>query len=213
MSTLANELDSGARDSVQETCWDRTFKVDREICRAFIETYFDMLPAINDVAGMLPVLSFQATTQPAMRKMRENSGNALGLNLDNGPIFVCNLAILWTDAADNARIMSLSNHLYKRLVGEEEKDLNSDYICMNYASPYQDVISGYGAGNKARPKKIAGDYDLTGVVQTLQPGYFELEGAPYGTFPAQCTVNECIQRKLIPMRENVSLCFFFEGAG
>ena len=185
MSTLANELSAGAPDGVQETYWDRTFKVDRNSLKAFIDIFFDMLPAIDDAAGILPVLSFQAITVPAMRKMQQNGGNALGLNPDNGPIFICNLAILWTDAADNARIMSFSNNLYKRLVGEAaKKDLNSDYIYMNYASPYQDVISGYGAANKARLKKIAGNYDPTGVFQTLQPGYFKLEGAPYGTFPA-----------------------------
>ena len=62
--------------------------------------------------------------------------------------------------------------------------MNNDYIYMNYASPYQDVIESYGAENKQRLKDIAEEYDPIGVFQRLQPGYFKLEGAPYGAFPA-----------------------------
>jgi FAD/FMN-containing dehydrogenase len=184
MSTLANQLGAGAPDGVQETYWDRTFKVDKDIFKAFIDIFFDMLPAIQDAAGILPVLSFQAITVPAMQKMQQNGGNALGLDPNDGPIFICNLAILWTDVADNLRIMSFSNSLYERLVEEAaKKDLNYDYIYMNYASPYQDVIASYGAANKQKLKSISGVYDPTGVFQRLQPGYFKLEGAPYGAFP------------------------------
>jgi hypothetical protein len=185
MSTLANQLGAGAPDGVQETYWDRTFKVDKDIFKTFIDIFFDMLPAVQDAAGILPVLSFQAITVPAMEKMKQNGGNALGLDPKEGPLFICNLAMLWTDAADNARILSFSNSLYERLVEEAGKRrLNNDYIYMNYASPYQDVVASYGAGNKQRLKSIAGKYDPTGVFQKLQPGYFKLEGAPYGAFPA-----------------------------
>lgn len=185
MSTLANQLGAGAPDGVQETYWDRTFKVDKDIFKAFIDIFFDMLPAIQDAAGILPVLSFQAITVPAMQHMQQNGGNALGLDPNDGPIFICNLAILWTDVADNSRIMSFSNSLYERLVEEAaKKDLNSDFIYMNYASPYQDVVASYGAANKQELKSISGVYDPTGVFQKLQPGYFKLEGAPYGAFPA-----------------------------
>jgi FAD/FMN-containing dehydrogenase len=185
MSTLANQLGAGAPDGVQETYWDRTFKVDRDIFKAFIDIFFDMLPAIQNAAGILPVLSFQAITVPAMKKMQQNGGNALGLDPNDGPIFICNLAILWTDVADNTRIMSFSNSLYERLVEEAaKKELNHDYIYMNYASPYQDVIASYGAANKQKLMRVSSEYDPTGVFQVLQPGYFKLEGSPYGAFPA-----------------------------
>jgi hypothetical protein len=53
-----------------------------------------------------------------------------------------------------------------------------EFIYMNYASLYQDVISGYGSTNKARLQKISAYYDPQGVFQTLQPGYFKLDRAP-----------------------------------
>jgi hypothetical protein len=184
MSVMAQTLGAGAPDGVQETYWDRTFKLDRDLMKTFIETFFDLIPAIEDAEGILPVLSFQAITVPAMERMQQNGGNALGLDPKEGPIFICNLGIFWSNSADNDRIYAFSNSLYERLVAEADKQgLNNDYIYMNYASPYQDAIASYGASNKQRLKMIASIYDPTAVFQRLQPGYFKLEGAPYGAFP------------------------------
>jgi hypothetical protein len=177
-------LGAGTPEGIQETYWDRTFKVDRDFMKYNIDTFFEMIPAISDAAGILPVLSFQAITVPAMQAMQQNGGNALGLDPSKGPIYICNLAIMWTNPADNDRILSFSNTLYERLQAEAVKrGLTSDFIYMNYASPWQDPIASYGA-NKQRLKKIAAKYDPTAVFQKLQPGYFKLEGAPYGPFPA-----------------------------
>lgn len=144
-----------------------------------------MLVSIEDAEGILAVLSFQAITVPAMEKMHQNGGNTLGLDPSHGPVFICNLAILWTSATDSDRIFAFSNSLYTRLVAEAGKrGLNNDYIYMNYASPYQDVISSCGAASKQKLKKVARVYDATAVFQKLQPGYFKLEGAPYGAFSA-----------------------------
>jgi hypothetical protein len=149
-----------------------------------IDTFFEMIPAIADAAGILPVLSFQAITVPAMEAMQQDGGNALGLDPKAGPIYICNLAIMWTNTTDNERILSFSNTLYERFEAEAiKRGLKSDYTYMNYASPWQDPIASYGAANKQRLKQIAGVYDPTAVFQKLQPGYFKLEGAPYGQFP------------------------------
>lgn len=185
LSRLTKELGDGAPDGVQETYWDHTYKLDADLMKFSIETFYEMLPAISDAAGISPVLSFQAITVPAMEAMQRNGGNALGLDPKKGPIYICNAAILWTDAADNERILSFSNALYQRLQAEAfKRNLANDFIYMNYASPWQDVVSSYGAANQARLKKIAGEYDPAGVFQRLQPGYFKLEGAPYGSFPS-----------------------------
>lgn len=56
--------------------------------------------------------------------------------------------------------------------------LYEDYIYMNYASQYQDVIGSYGSGNQNRLKAVAKKYDPTGVYQELTPGWFKPDGAP-----------------------------------
>ncbi|KAF2821615.1 FAD binding domain-containing protein [Ophiobolus disseminans] len=185
LTTVTRNLGAGIPEGIQETYWDYTYKLDRDLMKFSIDTFFGLMPAIADAPDLLPVLSFQAITVPAMEKMQQNGGNALGLDPKDGPVYICNLAIMWTNAADNDRIHKFSNTLYQRINAEAaKKGLTNDYIYMNYASPWQDVISSYGAANKQRLKKIAAVYDPTAVFQRLQPGYFKLEGAPYGPFPA-----------------------------
>jgi hypothetical protein len=184
LTTLTRNLGGGAPDGIQETYWDRTFKLDRDFMKFTIDTFFEMLAAVSDAAGLLPVMSFQAITVPAMEAMQKNGGNALGLDPTKGPILSCNLANMWTDPADNERMYAFSHALYERMQAEAvRRGLANDYIYMNYASPWQDPIASYGA-NKQKLKQVASVYDPTGVFQRLQPGYFKLEGgAPYGAFP------------------------------
>lgn len=185
LTQLTRNLGAGIPDGIGETYWDQTFKLDRDFMKFNIDTFFEMLPAISDAAGILPVLSFQAITVPAMQAMQRNGGNAFGLDPSEGPIYILNLAIMWNDPADNDRMYLFSNTLYERLEAEAAKrGLTSDFIYMNYASPWQDPVSSYGATNKERLKKVASVYDPTAVFQRLQPGYFKLGGAPYGAFPA-----------------------------
>jgi hypothetical protein len=184
LTQITRNLGAGTPEGIQETYWDRTFKLDRDFMKFNIDTFFEMIPAIADAAGLLPVFSFQAITVPAMEAMQKNGGNALGLDPKGGPVYILNLAIMWTDPADNSRIYSFSNTLYERIQAEAVKrGLANDYIYMNYASPWQDPIASYGA-NKQKLKQVASVYDPTAVFQKLQPGYFKLEGAPYGAFRA-----------------------------
>jgi hypothetical protein len=171
LTQLTRNLGVGSPpDGSGATYWDQTFKLDRDFMKFNIDTFFKMLPAISDAAGVLPVLTFQAITVPAMEAMQKNGGNALGLDPGEGPIYILNLALM-----------------YERLQAEAVKrGLASDFIYMNYASPWQDPLASYGAANLERLRQVAKVYDPTGVFQRLQPGYFKLEGgAPYGAFPAQ----------------------------
>lgn len=59
--------------------------------------------------------------------------------------------------------------------------MDNEYLYMNYASQFQDVVPSYNATNHARLVSIAEKYDPDGVFQRLQPGYFKLNGAPAGS--------------------------------
>lgn len=95
-----------------------------------------------------------------------------------------NLGSMWTNAADDQRILKFNNDIITRVKAEAaKKGLNNDYIYMNYASPYQPVISSYGPANQKKLQSVAKWSDPTGVFQKLQPGYFKLDGeAPFGAF-------------------------------
>ncbi|KAF2124148.1 FAD binding domain-containing protein [Dothidotthia symphoricarpi CBS 119687] len=183
LSQLTINMGAGIPEGIQELYWDKTFKLDRDLFKFSIDTFFEMVDTMQDVANLFPVLSFQAITVPAMEKMQQNGGNALGLDSKNGPIFISNLAMMWTDSADAARVASFTNELEQRLTAEAKaKGLDNDFIYMNYASFHQDVVASYGSASKQKLKTIAAKYDPTAVFQKLQPGYFKLEGAPFGPY-------------------------------
>lgn len=56
----------------------------------------------------------------------------------------------------------------------KKHDTYSPFIYLNYASPKQDPLCGYGSESVAFMKKVAEKYDPTGVFQRLQPGGFKL---------------------------------------
>jgi hypothetical protein len=154
-----------------------------------MDIYFEMIVPLQDIANLFSSLNIQAITVPAMEKMQTNGGNALGLDPKKGPIFICNLGVMWTNDADDDRVMSFSNELMQRLVGEaKSRKLENDFIYMNYASPYQNVVASYGASSKNKLVSVASKYDPKAVFQKLQPGYHKLEGAPFGAFPASDVV-------------------------
>jgi FAD/FMN-containing dehydrogenase len=185
LSTLTRELGAGSAVGARQTYWVKTFKLDSDLMKANVDTFVELLSSITGAPGLLPVLSFQAITVPAMEQMQQNRGNALGLDASNGPVYIANLALEWGDPADDERMYLFSNTLNERLQSDAVKrGLQNDYLYMNYASPWQDAVASYGADNKQRLKEVASVYDPTGVFQRLQPGYFKLEGAPYGAFPS-----------------------------
>jgi hypothetical protein len=181
---LATLLSEGIPDGVRETYWDVTFKLDRSLFSFLVNTFYELLPDIVDAENLLPTISIQLLTIPQLQQMQKNGGNALGISPADGPMFIMNLGTMWTSPADDDRIFKFNNDIITRVQAEAaKKDLNNDYIYMNYASGYQAVISSYGDKNHKRLKSVAKFFDPTGVFQQLQPGYFKLDGgAPLGSF-------------------------------
>jgi len=114
--------------------------------------------------------------------MQKKGGNALGLWLEGSPLFHSLFYLSWTDKKNNKVVLKAAQDFLSALVATaKELGAYNDYMYMLYSSPYQPVISGYGAENVARLNKVSKKYDLSGVFQSLQPGYFKLDGgAPYG---------------------------------
>lgn len=116
--------------------------------------------------------------------MTARGGNALGLSAADGPIMNLLIALRWIDTADDARLNQFAATVKDRAVAAAKAaGKHEDYLYMNYASPWQDPVAGYGAANKAKLQKISKKYDPTGVFEQLQPGYFKLGGAPKSGSP------------------------------
>lgn len=133
-------------------------------------------------AAISPSVSLQAFSKPALNAMQRTGGNALGLDPNDGPFFHALFYLSWTDANDDkANMEAAQDYISASIAIAKELGAYNDYMYMPYSSPYQPVVSGYGAANVAKLKAVSKRYHPSGVFQTLQLGYFKFGGAPYGT--------------------------------
>ncbi|KAF1978809.1 hypothetical protein BU23DRAFT_497715 [Bimuria novae-zelandiae CBS 107.79] len=173
---LNNSMPPGNR----QTFWSAAFKNDLGIVDYIGDHFY------SAVAGKYPIASiaYQSISKPALTAMARNGGNALGLKAAEGPFFHVLLAIIWQDVSQDAAIYNDAKAFIDNITAEaKRRNVASNYIYMNYASPYQKVVEGYGSTNAAKLKSIANKYDPTEVFQRLRPGGFKLNGAPFGTSP------------------------------
>jgi hypothetical protein len=161
------------------TMWSQSFHLDAGLVQRMAKSFFSIAP---HVPGFAPSLAFQGFSLPALRAMQKKGGNALGLDPAGGPLFHILFYVSWTDEQDDQVIMRAAQEFMsaaKEMAREVGKE--NGYVYMPYGSPYQSVIEGYGSGNVERLKGVARKFDPTDIWGKLQPGYFKMNGAPFGT--------------------------------
>lgn len=164
---------------LREVYWDITVKADARIAHIARDIYYEERPAIATLEGASPVLVFQGITEGQMKHMSKNGGNAVGLDYQNGPLYLIQIACWWNKEADDNAIYAFTRKVMDRITAEATAlGVQNDYIYMNYGSKFQNVIAGYGADNVSKLRDIAKQYDPKAVFQTLQPGHFKLDRAP-----------------------------------
>lgn len=83
--------------------------------------------------------------------MSKNGGNALGLDPSEGPLLLLNLSFMWANAADDDAIMAVLGSITAKSITEaKSRGLYHEYLYINYASQYQDVVQSHGAANHER---------------------------------------------------------------
>lgn len=172
-------LETETPPGLREVFWPMTMHLDEDFANWIVEVFYSMIPQVANVTGAQPVIVYQAITEPMLKKMTNFGGNALGLEASTGPIHLMHVSCWWTNESDDDIVYSFVNSFWDKVVAQAKSlGLDNDFIYMNYASMFQDPIAGYGDSNKALLKSIASKYDPKAVYQTLQPGYFKLDGPP-----------------------------------
>lgn len=186
LDTLAyftQQLNASNPKGYRETFWTASSKLDKQMVQFVFDVSFDEFSRIRDVQGIIPANTLQIVSVPALQQMQKNGGNALGIKPTDGPIFLINISMRWDKTADDARVLKASANVVKRMLDEaKRRGMEQEFLYMNYASQFQDVIGSYGEATQ-RLKQVAQKYDPTEVYQDLQPGYFKLHGAPVNGWP------------------------------
>lgn len=164
---------------VREVFYDVTVKASHEIASRSVDIFFDAIGALSGVDGAFPTLIWQHITEGSLKGSVRNGGNPMGLDAAGGPVHIIQLACSWNKAADDEKVYQVMSDIMKQIKKESiALGVDNDWVYMNYASQFQDVIASYGSGSKSKLKAIARKYDPVEVFQKLQPGYFKLDRAP-----------------------------------
>jgi hypothetical protein len=127
------------------------------------------------VPGMTYSLSFQPLPTAITTRAASRGGNSLGLTGAEGNLFNLLLGISWDSVADDERIEQHAKDLFQQSEDKaRELGLYSKYVYLNYAAPWQDPFSGYGAAQKVRLQDVSRKYDPKGVFQKQVSGGFKL---------------------------------------
>lgn len=82
---------------------------------------------------------------------------------------------MWTDAADDDAVNAAANAwLRESNAATVKAGLESEFLYLNYADRGQDVIRGYGEGNRKELRRVSKVYDPEGVFQKAVVGGFKL---------------------------------------
>lgn len=156
-----------------------TYRLSAELTSFSAQLCLETFASLDDIAAILPCCVYQHISEGVLGNMAKNGGNPLGLSAEDGPYMILLIPVMWAGATDDARVYQAADAIQTKVLEKaKELGLYEDYIYMNYASQYQDVVASYGPENKARLKEVAAKYDPAAVFQRLQPGYFKLDGAP-----------------------------------
>ncbi|KAF4457682.1 hypothetical protein F53441_442 [Fusarium austroafricanum] len=156
-----------------------TTKVNHDILVFARDYFYTTVPTVAGIPGIIPVFVVQGITTPQIKQMQKNGGNAMGMSPDNGPLLIFQLCAMWDNKSDDEAVYRWMSDILETVTKEAKaRAVKNNYVYMNYASQFQDVIASYGSSNKAKLKSIAKKHDPQQVFQKLQPGYFKLDRAP-----------------------------------
>jgi hypothetical protein len=179
------DIEASNQIGLREVYWTVSTQLSEEFALWAVEEFYSALPQVANVTGILPVLIYQALTNPILEKMSKFGGNVLGLDSSKGPVHLLHIACWWADESGDDTVYQFINSYWETVLEKAQTmGISNEYIYMNYASQFQDVISGYGDANVARLRHIASKYDPKGLYQNLQPGYFKFGHAPKDFVPS-----------------------------
>ncbi|KAF2157100.1 FAD binding domain-containing protein [Myriangium duriaei CBS 260.36] len=178
LSAYSIRVDAPDPYGVRQYFYTMTFKNDYDLHLAGKDIFFANTN-LTDVSGSLIVMTYQSISVPQLQRMAKNGGNSLPLSPDSGPLTIALIYCRWDDAKDDAKVYKAASDTFNGIKREAVvRNLDVDYLYMNYASQYQDVVASYGSAHKQRLLEIAEQYDPQGIFQTLTPGGFKLARAP-----------------------------------
>lgn len=146
-----DDIEAVNTTGLREVYWPISAHLNADFAKWAVDHFFKVLPQTSGVKGANPALIYQPLTQPILANMTKYGGNTLGLSTEDGPVHLLHIACWWDNADDDDTIYQFINDYWTTVIGKaKEMGIFNEWIYMNYASKFQDVIAGYGDANKHR---------------------------------------------------------------
>lgn len=183
MAAALESLNDKAAGPMRHSHWTLTAVLDEQLALDMVYIFRDEVEKklVGVVEGIMPGVGLQVLSLPLMRTMARAGGNCIGLQDEDRPLLLVNPTVRWLNAIDDDLVMSVyANIVARSNEAARVRGLQHAYLYMNYASQFQDPITGYGRMERERLRAVARKYDPDGVFQTLNPGHFKIDGGSYG---------------------------------
>lgn len=152
-----------------------TYKNSAAMMNTIYEIGNEVVQRLRSVPAIKWSLSFQPLPTVIQAVAATNGGNSLGLDESDGDLFNVLLTATWDTEAADGLVEAQAKQLFDRANAQASAiGVLNEYIYLNYAAPWQDPITGYGAAAKASLQAASRRYDPKGLFQRNVPGGFKL---------------------------------------
>jgi hypothetical protein len=150
-------------------------KADAATLKAASTYYTTAINTITSVKDLLGSITLQPYPLSLLNAQAPLGGNVLGLDPSSGPLVSILILTYWSNSTDDALVYSTMRGVIDKINADATaRKTLVPFKYMNYAVKTDDVISSYGAANKAKLQKASKKYDPAGLFQTGVPGGFKL---------------------------------------
>ncbi|EPE33791.1 FAD-binding protein [Glarea lozoyensis ATCC 20868] len=175
LKSAASEQAADARNQLRTLYMNTMIKADAATLKAASTYYTTAISTITSVTDLLGSLTLQPYPLSLLNQQAPNGGNVLGLDPSSGPLVSILLLTYWSNPADDALVYTTMKSVLDKINADATaRKTLVPFKFMNYATKSDDVISSYGATNKAKLQKASKKYDPQGLFQTGVPGGFKL---------------------------------------
>jgi len=175
LTGLVEEFNNTNPGGYRQTFWALMVQNSPTLMGDIVAIFMEETNNVIDAANIVPSISFQPIGTDMTSHFSKNGGNALGISVNGGPLNLINVVFSWSDEADDTRIMAAARNIVNRSnTTAHSQGLGNRFIYQNYAALEQPVFKSYGEENLEKLREVSRKYDLKGVWQKLQPGYFKV---------------------------------------
>ncbi|KAI6834743.1 hypothetical protein KC340_g7176 [Hortaea werneckii] len=175
LTDFTEELDVSTPPGQRQMFVTSTYSNSAEMLKQIFLMVNETVRQMEDVAGLLFILSSQPEPMIIQKASAEAGGNSLGLSVEHGSLFNFQWTLTWDDAEDDDFVEQQVRDAYNKAEHKAQKlGVQQKFIYLNYAAPWQDPIGGYGEDVVRRLREVSRKYDPTDVFQKQVPGGFKL---------------------------------------